>query len=219
MAIFGVDEHEGVERGGALHDLEHEAILNHEDVGVGHEELEGGDALGCHVLHLGEGFVVLAEVGDGHVERVVDAGFAGGFGVPGGFGLGQGVAAGLQGEVDDGGGAAHGGGAGAGEVVVGGGGAAEGHVEMGVDVDAAGEHEEVGGVDQGVACGMDAGGYLGDLFAFDEDVGALLAGGVDDGAVLDECAHRFPLVSGVLRTAYRRWRRGLRLARREGVAE
>ena len=80
VAVFGVDEDQGVERGGLLHDLEHEAVPNHEDVGVGHEELEGRDAGGDHVAHLFKRFVVGSEVGDGHVEGVVDAGFAGGFG-------------------------------------------------------------------------------------------------------------------------------------------
>ena len=48
-AVFGVDEDEGAEGGGLLHDLEHEAVVDHEDVGVGHEELEGGDAAGDHL--------------------------------------------------------------------------------------------------------------------------------------------------------------------------
>ena len=108
----------GVERGGLLHDLEHEAVLDHEDVGVGHEELEGGDAVGDHVAHFFKGAVVGAEVGDGHVEAVVDAGLRFGFFVPDFEGVGEGVAAGLEGEVDDGGGAADGGGACSCQVIV-----------------------------------------------------------------------------------------------------
>ena len=58
-----------------------------------------------------------------------------------------------------------------------------------MDVDAAGHEEQVGGVDYGVVCGSDMGRDLGDGFAFDEDVGVLRGVGVDDGGVLDECAH------------------------------
>ena len=121
-----------------------------------------------------------------------------GFGVPDVEGFAHGGALFLEGEVDDGGGASDGGGLGAGGVVVGGGGAAEGHVEMGVDVDAAGEDEEVCGVDHGVVGGGDVWGYCGDLFVFDEDVGALGAVGVDYGSVLDQRCHLLPRGSGLL---------------------
>ncbi len=58
-AVFGVDAAEGVERGGPLHYAEHEAVVDHQDVRVGHEELEGGDALGDHLVHFAEVFEVL----------------------------------------------------------------------------------------------------------------------------------------------------------------
>jgi len=125
------------------------------------------------------------EVGDGHVEGEVDAGFVVGFGEPGGEGFGHGVALGLEGEVDDGGGASDGRGLCAGGVVVSGCGTAEGHVEVGVDVDATGEDEEVGGVDEGVVGGVDVGGDAGDLFVLDEDVEFGRGFGGDNGAVFD----------------------------------
>ena len=130
---------------------------------------------GDHVFHLAKPLraVAGAEVGDGHVEGVVDAGFAAGLFVPNGEGFAHGGALFLEGKVDDGGGATDGSGLRAGGVVVGGGGAAEGHVKMGVDVDAAGEDEEVCRVDEGVVGWVDVGGYGGDLFAFDEDVGVV----------------------------------------------
>ena len=67
----------------------------------------------------------------------------------------HGVARGLQGEVDDGRGSADGCGDGAGAVIVGRNGAAEGHIEMGVNIDAAGHHQQTGGIDH--ACGPSAG--------------------------------------------------------------
>ena len=61
-------------------------------------------------------------------------------------------AARLDGEIDDGCGAADGRGARAGLEVVGGIGAAEGHVEMSVRVDAAGQQQQAGGIDDYVRC-------------------------------------------------------------------
>ncbi len=111
-----------------------------------------------------------AEVGDRHVQRVVDAGFAHGLGVPGGERLGQRMPARLQGEVDDGRRAADGRGARAGQVIVRGCGPAEGHVEVRVDVDAARHDEQAGGVDKGVAGKGELGTHSADLLALDEDV-------------------------------------------------
>ena len=39
-AILRVDAAERVQQAGLVHDLEHQAIVDHQDVGVGHEELE-----------------------------------------------------------------------------------------------------------------------------------------------------------------------------------
>ena len=51
-------------------------------------------------------------------------------------------------------------------------GAAERHVEVGVGVDAAGDHVHAGGVDDLVArVGRDAGAHFLDALAFDQDVG------------------------------------------------
>ena len=96
----------------------------------------------------------------------------------------HGVAHGLQGEIDDGGGAAYGGGHGAGAVVVGRDGSAEGHIEMGVHVDAAGHDQQALGIDDGVAGGINAGADLGDGFAVEQHVGFLLALRGNDGAIL-----------------------------------
>ena len=89
----------------------------------------------------------LPQIGDDHVQAVVDAGVAFGLLPPGVERVAHLRAARLDGEIDDGGGAAERRRARAGFEIVGGGGAAERHVEMRVDVDAAGHHEHAGGVD------------------------------------------------------------------------
>jgi len=78
---------------------------------------------------------------DDAVEGVVGDGFVVGFLHPGVEGLAERLAFVLDGEIDERGGAAKGGGNGAGLEIVGAGGAAEGHVQMGVDIDAAGNDE------------------------------------------------------------------------------
>ena len=39
-AILGVDAAEGVQQACLVHDLEHQPVVDHQDVGIGHEELE-----------------------------------------------------------------------------------------------------------------------------------------------------------------------------------
>ncbi len=57
---------------------------------------------------------------------------------------------------------------------------------MGVNVDAAGHHQQAGGVDDRVARGGNVRADLLDGLAVEEHVGAALAVSVDDGAVLDQ---------------------------------
>ncbi len=83
-------------------------------------------------------------------------------------------AARLDGEIDDGGGAAEGSGARAGFEIVGRRGAAERHVEMGVDIDAAGHHVHSCRVDhrrRGIR--RNAGAHLANALAFDQNVGGV----------------------------------------------
>ena len=156
---------------GALHQLVDGAIVHHQHIGIRHEDLEAGDALGDHRVHVVEPCVVRAEVGDGHVQAVVDAGFALGLGAPGLERLGHWMSHGLQRKVDDHGGAADGRCARAPLVVVRADGAAEGHVEVGVDVDAAGEDEHAGCVDHGVSGCVDLRGYARNRLALDQYIG------------------------------------------------
>ena len=116
-AVFGVHADQGAVLGGAGEGFEDGRVVDHQDVGIGHEELEAGDAFADHLVHVFE--AAFAEVGDDHVEAVVDAGFAFGLLPPGVEGVAHARASGLDGEIDDGGGASEGGGAGAGFEIVG----------------------------------------------------------------------------------------------------
>ncbi len=183
-AVFGVHADERAVLGGLGEGLEDGGVVHHEDVGIGHEELEAGHTFFHQIVHIFE--AASAEIGDDHVQAVIDAGLAFGLFPPGVEGIAHAGAAGLDGEIDDAGGAAEGRGAGAGFEIVGAGGAAERHVEVGVAIDAAGEDVHAGGVDDfGGAVFRDARADFLDEFAFDEDVGGDCVGGGDDGAVAD----------------------------------
>src|ERR1035441_6024794 len=184
-AVFGVHADECAVFGGARERFEDGGVIHHEDVGIGHEQLEAGYDLVDHLVHIFQ--AAGAQIGDDHVEAVIDTGAAFGLFPPGVERGPHARAAGLDGEIHDAGGAAEGGGARSGFEIVGGGGAAEGHVEVGVGVNAAGQDVHAGGVDDG------GGGVLGnagadflDAFAFDQDIGGPGFVRRDDGAVADE---------------------------------
>ena len=130
---------------GAPHRAEDARIVQHEHAGIGHEQLERADALLDHRVHLD--LHLVGELGDDHVEAVVDGRLARGFLRPRFEGVVQRLASVLDREVDDRRGAAERRGDGAGFEVVGRGRAAERHVHVGVDVDAAGQHVLALGVD------------------------------------------------------------------------
>ena len=125
-----------------LQSFEDAAVVEHEHAGIRHEQLEAGHAFVDQIVHLGK--LSAGNVGDDAVEGVVADGLARGLAHPGVEGLAQLLAFVLNGEVDQRGRSAEGGGARAGFEIVGAGGAAEGHVEMRMHVDAAGEDEFVG---------------------------------------------------------------------------
>ncbi len=144
-AVFRVHHDRRTAAGGPLHGLEDLAVGRVEHARIGHEHLEAGHALADQYVHLLERLLV--DIGDDHVEPVVDAGLALGLGVPGVQRLAQRAALGLHGEVQQRGGAAPGGRAGPGLEVVGGERPAERHVQVGMHVDAAGDDVLAGGVD------------------------------------------------------------------------
>ena len=149
-------------------------IVEHEDAGVGHEQLERGDALADERVHLA--FHLIVQLGDDHVEAVVDHGLAFGLLRPRFHRVVQRLAAVLDREVDDRRRAAEGGSHRAGLEVVGGGGAAKRHVHVGVDVDAARQHVLAGGVDHLVRRHVERGADDGDLLVLDQDVAFVLIG-------------------------------------------
>ena len=145
-AVFRVHADHGAGLGGRAHGFEDAGVVEHENAGIGHEQFEAGDAFADQLRHFGQ--LRVGQVGDDAVKSVIGDGFRRRLLHPGIEGGAQGLALVLDGEVDQRGGAAEGGGASAGFKIVGAGGAAEGHVEMGVDIDPAGEHVLARGVDQ-----------------------------------------------------------------------
>ncbi len=188
-AVFGVHADEGAILGSAGKGLENGRIVYHEDVGIRHEELEAGDAFVDHFVHIFEAGG--AEIGDDHVQAVIDARFAFGLFPPGIESVAHARAAGLNGEIDERGSASESGGARAGFEIVGGSCAAEGHIEVGMDVDAAGKHVKSASIDDSLAGQRSkVGADFGDAGAFETDVGLDGGGGPYNRAVLDKSGHQ-----------------------------
>ncbi len=140
-AVFRVHADHAAVLGGLQHGVENRGVVQHEDAGIGHEKFEGRNAFAHQRAHFLE--LRVAQLRDDAVEGVIGHGFAFGFFHPGVEGVAQRLAFVLNGEIDQRGGAAEGRGARAGLEIVGAGGAAEGHVQMRVHVDAAGDDEAV----------------------------------------------------------------------------
>lgn len=205
--VLGVHHDQAAVGLGPLHGAEDLPVVAVEDAGVGHEELERGDALRDQQVHLLERRLV--HVGEDHVERVVDGAVAVRLGVPGVESFAQGAPHGLDGEVDDRGGAAPGRGAGAGLEGVRRVGAAERHLHVRVRVDTARDDVLPGGVDGPVGgpacCGFGAvRGERRDAAALDEHVGVDLVGRGDDEAAVDDGAAHVPLLTVAERVYARR---------------
>jgi hypothetical protein len=195
-AVLGVHHEQAAVLGALLHRAQDLAVVAVEDPGVGHEHLEAGHALVDELVHLLERRVV--DVGEDHVERVVDRAVALGLGVPGVEPLAQRLADRLDREVDDRGRPAPRRRPRAGLEGVRGLGAAERHLHVGVRVHAARDHVQPGRVDHRVGvlgpALRDAAAGGGDgrhRLAVDQHVGAQLVGRRDDQAVLDQgpCRH------------------------------
>ena len=155
---------------------------------VGHEELVGGDAL------IGQGGELLerpsvVQVGDRDVVAHVDHLLAVGLRLPVGEGVAEARALRLDAEVDVAGRAAEGGRRLARLDVVDRDRSAEGHVEMRVRVDAAGQHVLAGCVDHLVCWVVERFADQGDPLAVDEHVGDIVVRRRDDAAILDQHGH------------------------------
>ena len=120
-------------------------IVEHENAGIGHEELETRHAIAHQSVHLLQ--LRGPEVGDDAMKRVIADCPAGRLLHPSIKGSSQRLASVLDGEIDERSRAPKRRRARAGFEIVGAGRAAEGHVEMSVHVDAARENVPVGGVD------------------------------------------------------------------------
>ena len=191
-AVLAVHHRQRAEVARGLEDAEEQVVGDHQHALVGEEDLEGGDALLDHRLHVGER--ALVGLRDRHVEAVVDVRGAGRAVLPlVERGL-QPTAVLLDHEVDDAGRAAGGGGARAGVVVVDRARAAERHRHVRVVVDEARQHIAAGRVDDlGVGVADVADGD--DLLAVDEHVGERRAGGGHDRAAAHELSHEAPPVT------------------------
>ena len=186
IAVLGVDERHGAELGAARERREHLVVVHHQRALVGHEMLEGVDALLDHLRHLVKNLLV--PPGDRHVERVVGARLAGLL-VPLLQRVEQALLRRRQAEVDDHRRAA-------GECrgssrveVVGGERAHEGHFHVRVRVDAARHDVAARRVDDVVGGVLKVGADRDDLVVLHEDVGLGGEIGGDDGAAFDELGH------------------------------
>ena len=140
VAVGGVYDHHAAVLLHLLHQAHHLAVVDHERTLVRHEGLEAGDALLLdHLAHLLARVVV--EIGDSHVEAEVAEEVAFHAALPAFQCMPQALALCLKDEVDDGGGTAVQRGERAGLVVIAAEGAHEGHVQVYVRIDAAGQHE------------------------------------------------------------------------------
>jgi hypothetical protein len=177
-AVLGVDGDHAAAPLRHREDVEDDVVVDLERLGVGHVELERGDAPLDALRH----DALRHRLGEGHVHGHVDRRRLGPA-LPVLQPLDR-VAATLRGDVlDDGRGAPDGGGDGAGVEVVARPDGTEREVEVGVGVDAPGDDEAARGVDhllagQGREAGCDlcdaavgAGAHVGDPFAVDIDEG------------------------------------------------
>lgn len=190
-AVLGVHHDQPAVGGAALHGAQDLPVVAVEDARVGHEQLEGRDALPHQEVHLLEG--ALVDVREDHVEGVVDGALAVGLVVPGVEALAQGVAHALDGEVDDRCGAAPGGGPGSGLERVRGRGAAERELHVGVRVDAARDDVLPARVDRaagrpGLGCRGAVRGQGRHAAVLDQDVRVEFVGGGDHQAAADQGA-------------------------------
>jgi hypothetical protein len=183
-AVFRVHADQAGMLGGLGHGAEDRGIVKHEYAGISHEKLETGDALAdelAHFLELGG-----AEVGDDAVESVVRHCFVMGFFHPAVESLAQGLSFVLDGEIDERGGPPESSGDGAGFEVVCARSPAEGHVEVGVDVDSAGHYEVAGGIDHPAGVfDRELRSDGGNFFAVDTNVGGACIRCRDDRTVSD----------------------------------
>ena len=184
VAVLGVNERHGAEFGAAHEGREHLLVVDHQRALVGHEMLEGRHPVGDHLGHLLAHRV--RPIGDAHVIGVVGRGAFGAL-VPVLQRLHQRLVAAGNAEVGDHRRAAGERRPGAALVIVGRIGSHEGHVEMGVGIDAARHDVAAGGVDRAVASEAIADRL--DPLTLDQHVRLVAAVRRDDGSTSDDERH------------------------------
>ena len=145
-AIFRMHADHGSGLGGSAHGLENAGIVQHEDAGISHEQLETADSLAHQLRHFCQ--LRIGQVGDDAVEPVIGHCFGRCLLHPGIERSAQGLAFVLDRKVDQGGSSTEGGSAGAGFEIVRAGGASKWHIEVSVHIDAAWEDVLAGGINQ-----------------------------------------------------------------------
>jgi hypothetical protein len=195
--VLGVHADEPAVVAGPAQGAEDARIVDVEDARVGGEELEAGHAFPLHqVVHVAQRLLV--HLAHDHVEAVIDDRLALGLLMPLRQALLERPALGLDGEVHQAGRAAEGRRHGARLEVIGAGRSAEGHVEVRVHIDTAGDDVLAARIDSLVYLRVDlaqVGADGADLFVLDQEVGLEGIGRGDEGAVLDERAHRVLLLA------------------------
>ncbi len=175
------------------HRLEDRRVVDHQHVGVSHEQFEAGHALAHHVVHVFEACV--AEVGHDHVQPVVDAGLALGLLPPRIERRAHLRPARLDGKIDNRRRPANCGRACPGLKIIGGVRPAERHVEMGMRIDAARQHQQSGSINNSFRrARRDPRTNFLDDRSVDQQIGLYRRVGIHDGSVLNENRrHKGPL--------------------------
>ena len=186
-AVLRVHQDQRAGVGRPLHGPEDRRVVQHEHAGVRHEQLERGDPLAHERVHLALHLIV--QLGDDHMEAVVDHGLALRLLYPRFPGVVQRLTAVLNREVHDRRGSAERRRPRARLEVVGRRRTAERHVHVRVHVDAARQDVPPARVDHPVRVDLERRADDGDLFVLDQHVTLVLISGRDDRAVLDERLH------------------------------
>ena len=182
-AVFCVHTDRAAVFSGPQQRLENASVVEHENAWICHEQLEGGHSLAYERIHLG--FRPVVQVGDDHVEAVVDHRLALGLFHPRFPGVMKRLAAVLNGEIDDRRRPAEGRCSRPAFEIVRRRRAAERHVEMRVNVDAARQDKLARRVDHFVGVCVDPRSDQRDPLLLDQHVAVVLIDSRDDGAALD----------------------------------
>jgi hypothetical protein len=192
-AVFGVHAYQAAVLSRLPHGTENGGIVYHQYVRVGHEELEAGHTFAHHLVHVFK--VGFGEIRDDHVQAVVDGSLLP-FLPPGIECRAYPGSLGLSCEIDQAGCASERRRPCAGSEIIARKRAAEGHVHVGVDIDAAGDDIFPRGVNHRSRVGLQCGADGRDLLSFNIDIRDVILFRGDDASVPNECGHPYPRING-----------------------